>query len=482
MSFFVSIHLTLLATCLALPQVRQVPSSNSLPEPAQPFVPWGPGGVADFEIVDETNLPNTQTQQAVQPATGPAAVDSTLAQIAATWDPFLDPEFNPPITNPESMQPTEPIDLIIANMLAGINPQAILNGPPVINQDQVHMQQPQVFIDENEVEQLNDQNTSFHNIVEVDFSENPDSTGLGNNVEDLDSETSQPFASHPMVKRAIGVQTQSNEVEDQAADGTSQQDCSKSDLKVITPAQWEVWYGALNDTAFTPLYNNIHKATDLGLDLEQAAFQAARGSKGAINPNSFLELVFYPMYDKIKGFALISNTDEMAKKIFDYQEPVKGMAEVHEDILQDFLKDYTLQNRAFRTAAANLGEETKKSDSTTTNEAAAFEAWAKNPNNKPQGLVELIQNLSKAIQAIFSAFSTLHTSYEFLEVEHRDVDLGVPTEVDEEIIVENPPPPVKASVKFDATSGLDPNGDMFKSRELPRVLPPGLWASSQAAA
>ncbi|EGX44013.1 hypothetical protein AOL_s00210g174 [Orbilia oligospora ATCC 24927] len=470
----------LLARCLALPQVRQAPKSNSLPEPAQPNIPWGPGGLADFpEIVDETNLVNEPTQQAVQPVTGPAAVDNTLNQVAAIWDPFLDPEYNPPIVNTDPVGYIEPINLFLANILAGINPPAILNGP-VADQDQVHVQQPQVFVSEEDDEEID--SPSINEIIDIDFSEEPSSTGLGYVEESLSSDTSQPFAYHPMVKREISPQGRNTEAEFQAVEEISQQDCSKSDPKVITPAQWESWYDALNDTALTPLYNNIHAATDLGLDLEQAAFQVARRTKGAIKPNSFLELAFYPMYDKIKGLALLSNVDELAKKLFDYQEPVRGMVEVHEGEIKDFIKDYTKASHDFTAVAANIAGGARKSDATTNSEASSFENWVKDPKNKPQGLVELIQNLSTAIQAIFSAFSTLHSNYGFLGAEYRDVVFDqVSTDFDEDIVVENPSPPVKASIRFDATSGLDPDGDMFKSRELPKVLPPGRWASAQAA-
>ncbi|KAF3107548.1 hypothetical protein TWF102_006931 [Orbilia oligospora] len=480
MLLFVSFHLVLLATCLALPQVRQVPKSNSLPEPAQPNIPWGPGGLADFpEIVDETNLVNAPTEQAVQPVTGPAAVDNTLNQIAAIWDPFLDPEYNPPAVNTDPVEPIEPINLFLANILAGINPPAILNGP-VADQDQVHVQQPQVFVNEEDDEEIN--SPSINEIIDIDFSEEPSSTGLGYVEENLSSDTSQPFAYHPMVKREISTQGRNTGTEFQAVEEISQQDCSKSDPKVITPAQWESWYDALNDTALTPLYNNIHAATDLGLDLEQAAFQVARRTKGAVKPNSFLELAFYPMYDKIKGLALLSNVDELAKKLFDYQEPVRGMVEVHEGEIKDFIADYTKASHDFTAVAANIAGGTKKSDATTNSEADSFKNWVKDPKNKPQGLVELIQNLSTAIQAIFSAFSTLHSNYGFLGAEYQDVVFEqVSTDFDEHIVVENPSPPVNASVRFDATSGLDPDGDMFKSRELPKVLPPGRWASAQAA-
>lgn len=88
-------------------------SSNSLPEGDRLNAPWGSGGRADFPgIVDETNLVNTATnQQAVQPPTSAVAVDSTLVRIAAIWNPFLDPEFNPTINEPESVDFTEPIHL-----------------------------------------------------------------------------------------------------------------------------------------------------------------------------------------------------------------------------------------------------------------------------------------------------------------------------------------------------------------------------------
>ncbi|KAK6337029.1 hypothetical protein TWF718_009814 [Orbilia javanica] len=475
MLVLVSVSLALLTTCLALPQVRQVTSSNSLPEDYPPHIPWGPGGLADFpEIVDETNLANEAPQQAVQPAP-----DNIIAQINEIWDPFLDPEFNP-VDETAIEDFKEPINMVIANMLAGINPPAILNGPAVNNANQLHVQQPEVFIDENEDEEIDAGNTSLHDITEVDFSEDPGSTGLGY-VDEMTSDSSQPFAYHPMVKRDVGLQKRDRGTGGESVDGTSSQEVVKSELKIITPAQWEFWYEALSDTAFGPLYDNIHAATDLGLDLEQAAFQAARISKGAMNPNAYLKLVFYPMYDKIKQFALISDSEDMAKELFDYQEPVKGMAEVNDSAIKEFLESFTDSSLAFSATAANIAGGDRKIKFTTNSEATSFESWAKDPSNASQGLVDLIKDLSTAIQIVFSALSTLQANYGFLGAQYQDIDFDeMAAEVDEDFVVEYPSVPAKASVKPDATSGLDPDGDMFRSRELPKVLPP--IDSPQAAA
>ncbi|KAK6507762.1 hypothetical protein TWF481_006184 [Arthrobotrys musiformis] len=479
----VSVHLVLLSTCLALPPGRQVPSLNYIPEREELNVPWGPGGLADMpEIVDETNLANPAlNQQAVQAATGAAAVENTLSQIAELWNPFLDPDFNPPDANTDPIDFTQPINLVIANMLAGINPPAILNGPPVANQHEGQVQQAAVLIDEDDEEDAYGNGSfSLDDIIQIDFSEDPSSTGLGN-MDDLDSHGSQPFATHPMAKRSLD--TQESDRDAQAIQQSPQQKIFKreeGDLKIITPAQWEFWYEALNETAFAPLYDNIHKATDLGLDLEQAAFQVARFTKGDTNPNAFLKLVFYPMYDKIKGFALVSDGEDMAKELFDYQEPVKGMVEVNDNAIKEFLEENTDSSLAFSAAAANIAGSARKVRFTTNKEAATFESWVKDPQNREQGLAELIKDLAEAIDNVFSALSTLQSNYGFLGAQYEDVDFEeMAREVDEDIVVDTSP--VTTSVRFDVTSSLDPEGDMFKSRELPKVLPPGAWPLSQTA-
>ncbi|KAK6343574.1 hypothetical protein TWF730_011164 [Orbilia blumenaviensis] len=477
----VSLHLTLLAVCFALPPGRKVTSVQSLPEGEPKYVPWGPGGLADMpEIVDETNLANANEQT----TTNPTAADNTLTQMNEIWDHFVDPEFNPhpsPDTSPELPQFNPPINILIANMLAGVNPPAIMNAPAFANQNQIQ-QQPQVLIDEDDEENADEipESSIVADLVEIDFSEDPDSTGLGN-VEDIYSDGSQPFANHPMVKRDTGNQQSGLDI--QTTYQISEQEDLKQeqgDFKIITPAQWEFWYEALNETAFAPLYDGIHAATDLGLDLEQASYQAARVSKGAANPNAFLKEVFYPMFDEIKNLALIPDGEDMAKELLHYQEPVKGMVEVNNITIQTFLENYAASRLAFSSAATNIGPTASRIRFSTTNEAKAFESWATDPKNRPYNLVQLIIDLSQAVDAVFSALSTLQANYGFLGAEFEDIDFDeLYSEVDEEIVVQGSP--VVASVRYDSSSPLDPNGDMFKSRELPRVLPPSRQGIYSAA-
>ncbi|RVD89642.1 uncharacterized protein DFL_000641 [Arthrobotrys flagrans] len=179
------------------------------------------------------------------------------------------------------------------------------------------------------------------------------------------------------------------------------------------------------------------------------------------------------MYDKAKGFALIFNGEDLDKKLSDYPEPVRSTAEVNDSAITEFLEDYSKQNLDFNSTGG-----AKTSELTTNSEATSFEARAKDPRNRSQGLVELTTDLLAAIKTVFSAFSTLQANYGFLGAEYEDVDFEqITAEVDEDIVVESSPVLVRASVKLGTTSPLDPDGDMFKSRELPKVLPLGGRAS-----
>lgn len=152
---------------------------------------------------------------------------------------------------------------------------------------------------------------------------------------------------------------------------------------------------------------------------------------------------------------------------------MRSTAEVNDSAITEFLEDYSKQNLDFNSTGG-----AKTSELTTNSEATSFEARAKDPRNRSQGLVELTTDLLAAIKTVFSAFSTLQANYGFLGAEYEDVDFEqITAEVDEDIVVESSPVLVRASVKLGTTSPLDPDGDMFKSRELPKVLPLGGRAS-----
>ncbi|KAK6525960.1 hypothetical protein TWF281_011002 [Arthrobotrys megalospora] len=480
MFIFLYVRFALLATCLALPPARSTPSTsrnNILPEGvANRTIQLAPGGgLADFpEIVDETNLANPPANlQAIQAN----EVANNLAAMDVAWDLFLDPTMNLPDSfdldsNEELSEMSHRINTIVANTLAGAHPPAIL----IPNQLQQQQQQPAVFASENgDPDPTDILNTSLGDLVQVDFSEDPGSTGLGN-MDDLYSDGSQPFITHPMVKRDLVAEESDREAlvihePPQQTIFKRDEDDVKVNVKIITLDQWEFWFDALQKTVFEPLFESIHNATDLGLDLEQAAYQAGRISKGAVNPNAFLRLVFYKMYDNIKEFALKSTVEEMAKEMLSYQEPVSDMIEVNDSVIQTFLKDNTDSSLAFSAAAANIAGNPRGIQFTTNSEATSFENWAKDPKNRYQRLVELVADLSKALGSMFSAFTTLQNTYGFLGAQYEDVSFGaMDVEGNQYSVVENPP--VITTVQFDSTSGLDPEGDMFKSRQLPKVRPP----------